>query len=143
MKSVNVRIVKEKVDDWNQYFFIRIYYYKKMRFYRQTYPEVDDIVMVKITEHNPEFGYYGDLLEYPNLKGFLSLSELHSGKYIVKKNQLRVGETIPLSTLSVDKTTNTIDLSKKKIRNENIDEIIAKYRKLCSCLLYTSPSPRD
>ena len=48
------------------------------RFYEQEYPEVDDVVMVKVSSI-ADMGAYVHLLEYNNIESMILLSELSRG----------------------------------------------------------------
>ncbi|QKF93780.1 translation initiation factor 2 alpha subunit [Fadolivirus algeromassiliense] len=96
------------------------------RFYKNEFPEQDDVVMVKINRED-EYGYYADLIEYENLEGFISLSEIVKSKY-VKKHILKVGEVLPTVVLKVDTNKKLIDLSKKRMDNKEEPVIMCKYK---------------
>lgn len=72
------------------------------RMYEEKYPEVDQIVMVKVTQI-AEMGAYVSLLEYNNIEGMILLSEL-SRKRIRSINKLiKVGRKEVVTVLRVDK----------------------------------------
>lgn len=99
------------------------------RFYKKTFPDADDIVMAKIINEN-EYGYNCLLLEYDNLEGFLSSSELVKGKY-VKKHLLKEGETLSLVVLKTDENKKIVELSKKRVKDNDKETMTIKY-KTCS-----------
>lgn len=95
-----------------------------MRFYRNVTPNVDDLVMAKVIEYNDQFGYYCELLEYGNIRGFLSLSEIYNNR-MTKKHPLNLGDMLPLTVLHVD---NGIELSKKRVNSELSQKFVEKYK---------------
>ena len=96
------------------------------RFYKREFPEIDDIVMVKITKED-EFGYYCNLLEYEDIEGLLSLSEIIKGRFI-KKHLLKPGEVLPLIIIRMDKEKKIVDLSKKKIDETEEKVVMIRYK---------------
>lgn len=100
------------------------------RFYKRDFPELDDIVMVKIQKED-EYGYYGHLVEYEDICGFIALSELIKGKYLNKKHILKPGEMVPFSVIRLYKDKNIVDLSKKRINTDEIAHKVHEY-KICT-----------
>jgi len=100
------------------------------QFYKKDFPEVDDIVMVKINQED-EFGYHGNLVEYENITGFIALSELIKGKYLNKKHILRLGDVLPVSVIRLNKDKNIVDLSKKRVTPTEISTKVHQY-KICT-----------
>lgn len=96
------------------------------RFYKRDFPEIDDIVIIKITKED-EYGYFCELLEYESIEGFLPLSELVKGRY-VKKHLLKINDTLPLIIIKADKNKKTVDLSKKKINEIEQNDVMIKYK---------------
>ena len=94
------------------------------RFYRRVNPLIEEVVAVKIINKN-EFGYKVNLLEFQNIEGFLSLSELVVGK-TRKKKIVKIGEVIPLIVTKID--GRSIDLSKKKLTDTNIESYHKKFK---------------
>ncbi len=75
---------------------------KSCRFYKQTFPEVDDVVMVRV-KNVAEMGAHVNLLEYNNKDGMILLSAL-SRLLIRSINKLiRVGREECVVVLRVDK----------------------------------------
>lgn len=99
------------------------------RFYKNEYPEIDDIVIVKIIRED-EFGYYCELLEYENIEGFLSLSELVKGRF-AKKHLLKINDILPLLIIKMDQIKRIVDLSKKKLDEVGTNKVLMRYK---SCL---------
>lgn len=96
------------------------------RFYRKELPEVEDSVIVKITSEN-EYGYTCVLLEYDNIEGFISMTELVNTRY-VKKHILKVDEIVPTVVLKIDCKNKIIELSRKRIKEADKSNVLSKYR---------------
>ncbi|PIA47672.1 hypothetical protein AQUCO_01400348v1 [Aquilegia coerulea] len=71
------------------------------RMYEPNYPEVDTVVMVKITSV-AEMGAYVNLVEYNNAEGLILLSELCRRRIRSVSSVVRVGSLEPAMVLSVD-----------------------------------------
>lgn len=117
------------------------------RMYEEKYPEVDQIVMVKVTQI-AEMGAYVSLLEYNNIEGMILLSEL-SRKRIRSINKLiKVGRKEVVTVLRVDKEKGKfffcillyipflnifylgyIDLSKRRVGSEDVAAMEEKFAK--------------
>lgn len=97
------------------------------RFYRKEFPDVDDIVIMKINRED-EYGYYGDLLEYENIEGFVALSELIKGKYMKKKHPFKKGDLYPFTVIRINYDKNTVDVSKKRTETDDGEDIMIQYR---------------
>lgn len=98
------------------------------RYYEPKMPEVDDVVMVTVTEI-AEMGAYVQLLEYANQPGMILMSEL-SRKRIRSINKLvRVGrnEVVLVTRVDVDKLY--IDLSKRRVVQEDLKKCDEKYQR--------------
>lgn len=72
------------------------------RFYKQKYPEVEDVVMVNVRSI-AEMGAYVHLLEYNNIEGMILLSELSRRRIRSINKLIRVGKTEPVVVIRVDK----------------------------------------
>lgn len=98
------------------------------RFYAQKYPEVDDLVIVRVKSIS-EIGAYVSLLEYDSIEGLILSGEL-SRKRIRSVSQLiRVGRTEVCVVLRVDTEKGYIDLSKSKVAPEDIPKAEEKFNK--------------
>lgn len=96
------------------------------RFYEQKYPEIDEVVMVNVTQI-AEMGAYVKLLEYDGQKGMILMSEF-SRKRIRSINKLvRVGRTECVLVTRVDQDKGYIDLSKRRVVQEDIKRCEEKY----------------
>lgn len=72
------------------------------RMYEQKYPNVDDLVMVKVKQI-AEMGAYVSLLEYNNIEGMILLSELSRRRIRSINKLIRVGRNEVVVVLRVDK----------------------------------------
>ena len=99
-----------------------------MRFYEAKFPEVDDYVMVKVTEI-ADMGAYVQLLEYDNHEGMIQFSELSRRRIRSVSKLIRVGKQEICIVLRVDKEKGYIDLSKRRVNPEDIAATEAKYNK--------------
>eukprot|EP01087_Luapelamoeba_hula_P019004 TRINITY_DN622_c0_g1_i1.p1 TRINITY_DN622_c0_g1~~TRINITY_DN622_c0_g1_i1.p1 ORF type:complete len:319 (-),score=79.66 TRINITY_DN622_c0_g1_i1:67-1023(-) len=100
----------------------------KCRMYENEYPEVDDMVMVRVNTVN-EIGAWVSLLEYNNKEGIILLSELSRRRMRSVAKHIRVGKQEVLQVLRVDKEKGYIDLSKKNLQEEDFVVCTQKYNK--------------
>jgi translation initiation factor 2 subunit 1 len=96
------------------------------RFYSQRYPEVEDVVMVKV-RNIADMGAYVSLLEYNNIEGMILLSELSRRRIRSINKLIKVGKTEPVVVIRVDKEKGYIDLSKRRVSAEDMEKCTAKY----------------
>nr|XP_046917799.1 eukaryotic translation initiation factor 2 subunit 1-like [Dermatophagoides farinae] len=89
------------------------------RFYRQKYPEVEDVVMVNVRSIG-EMGAYVHLLEYNNIEGMILLSELSRRRIRSINKLIRVGRNECVVVIRVDRDKGYIDLSKRRVSPEDI-----------------------
>jgi translation initiation factor 2 subunit 1 len=89
------------------------------RMYENKYPEVDDLVMVRV-KSIAEMGAYVSLLEYNNIEGMILLSELSRRRIRSISKLIRVGRQEVCVVLRVDKEKGYIDLSKRRVSPEDI-----------------------
>lgn len=98
------------------------------RMYEQQFPEVDQMVMVKVRQI-AEIGAYVSLLEYNNIEGMILLSELSRRRIRSVTKLIRVGKIEVVVVLRVDKEKGYIDLSKRRVSTEDIKKMEDKYFK--------------
>ncbi|XP_054715834.1 eukaryotic translation initiation factor 2 subunit 1-like [Uloborus diversus] len=98
------------------------------RFYSQKYPEVEDVVMVKVRSI-AEMGAYVSLLEYNNIEGMILLSELSRRRIRSINKLIRVGRDECVVVIRVDKEKGYIDLSKRRVSPEDIEKCEEKFAK--------------
>jgi len=96
------------------------------RMYEQKYPEADDLVLVQV-KNVAEMGAYVSLLEYNGIEGMILLSELSRRRIRSIPKLIRVGRTEVVVVLRVDKEKGYIDLSKRRVSQEDIAKCEAKY----------------
>ncbi|XP_018333601.1 eukaryotic translation initiation factor 2 subunit 1 [Agrilus planipennis] len=98
------------------------------RFYKEKYPEVEDVVMVNVRSI-AEMGAYVHLLEYNNIEGMILLSELSRRRIRSINKLIRVGKTEPVVVIRVDKQKGYIDLSKRRVSAEDVEKCTERFSK--------------
>jgi len=98
------------------------------RFYKEKYPEVDEVVMVNV-KRIAEMGAYVHLLEYNNIEGMILLSELSRRRIRSVNKLIRIGKTEPVVVIRVDKEKGYIDLSKRRVAAEDVEKCNEKFSK--------------
>lgn len=98
------------------------------RFYKHKYPEIDDVVMVNVRSI-AEMGAYVNLLEYNNIEGMILLSELSRRRIRSINKLIRVGRQECVVVIRVDKDKGYIDLSKRRVSQEEIKKCEEKFTK--------------
>lgn len=101
---------------------------ENFRMYENQFPEVDDLVMVKV-KSIAEMGAYVSLLEYGNHEGMILLSELSRRRIRSISKLIRVGRQEVVVVLRVDAEKGYIDLSKRRVSPEDIQRCEEKYNK--------------
>lgn len=96
------------------------------RFYKEKYPEIDDVVMVNVRRIQ-EMGAYVGLLEYDDIEGMILLSELSRRRIRSVNKLIRIDKTEPVIVIRVDKEKGYIDLSKRRVTPEDIEKCISRY----------------
>ena len=85
--------------------------------YEQQFPDVDDVVMVKVSRIT-ETGVYADLLEY-DVEGLMVLSEISNRRLRNIRSQIHIGKTFVAMVLRVDEDKGYVDISKKRVTLED------------------------
>ncbi|KAJ7547578.1 hypothetical protein O6H91_08G092900 [Diphasiastrum complanatum] len=98
------------------------------RMYEALYPEVDVTVMVQV-KNIADMGAYVSLLEYNNIEGMILLSELSRRRIRSIGSLIKVGRQEPVMVLRVDKEKGYIDLSKRRVSEEDIAACEERYNK--------------
>lgn len=98
------------------------------RMYESRYPEVDVAVMIQV-KNIADMGAYVSLLEYNNIEGMILFSELSRRRIRSVNSLIRVGRTEPVMVLRVDKEKGYIDLSKRRVSEEDIEQCEERYNK--------------
>ncbi|KAL0277782.1 UNVERIFIED_CONTAM: hypothetical protein PYX00_004946 [Menopon gallinae] len=74
-------------------------------------------------------GAYVHLLEYNNIEGMILLSELSRRRIRSINKLIRVGKTEPVVVIRVDKEKGYIDLSKRRVSQEEADKCTERFAK--------------
>mmetsp|Transcript_7462 Transcript_7462/g.8173 ORF Transcript_7462/g.8173 Transcript_7462/m.8173 type:complete len:288 (+) Transcript_7462:22-885(+) len=98
------------------------------RFYENEFPDKDELVMVKITEVS-EIGVFGKLLEYNMLDCFIPMSEISRTRIKSVQKHLKKGQTKVLQVLRVDQARGYVDLTKKYLTKEDIEDCTNSYNR--------------
>ncbi|XP_069126275.1 eukaryotic translation initiation factor 2 subunit 1-like [Argopecten irradians] len=98
------------------------------RFYANKYPEMEDVVMVNV-QSIAEMGAYVHLLEYNNIEGMILLSELSRRRIRSINKLIRVGRSECVVVIRVDKDKGYIDLSKRRVSQEEVAKCEEKFAK--------------
>jgi translation initiation factor 2 subunit 1 len=98
------------------------------RMYENKYPEVDDLVMVEVKSIE-EMGAYVHLKEYNDIEGMILLSELSRRRIRSINKIIRAGRQEVVAVLRVDKEKGYIDLSKKRVSDEERQRCEDRYNK--------------
>jgi translation initiation factor 2 subunit 1 len=96
--------------------------------YKNKYPSVDDIVLVTIKKIT-DIGVYVSLLEYDNIEGMISISELSRKRIKSIKQVVTIGKTEVVVVIKIDEEKGYIDLSKKRVTLDEKDECTNNYAK--------------
>lgn len=98
------------------------------RFYREKYPKVNDLVLVK-TEKIEEMGAYCSLLEYGEIEGMILLSELSRKRIKSIQKIVKVGRNEVCIVLKVDQEKGYVDLSKRRVTIDQTRPVEERYVK--------------
>mmetsp|Transcript_28653 Transcript_28653/g.66992 ORF Transcript_28653/g.66992 Transcript_28653/m.66992 type:complete len:433 (+) Transcript_28653:107-1405(+) len=100
----------------------------RSRMYRNKYPDVEDIVFV-LVKRIDVMGVYVSLLEYDETEGMILLSELSRRRIRSVKKLINVGRQEVALVLRVDKDKGYIDLSKRRVSPEDVEQLEEKFNK--------------
>ncbi|VAH89957.1 unnamed protein product [Triticum turgidum subsp. durum] len=98
------------------------------RMYEPRFPEVDAAVMIQV-KHIADMGAYVSLLEYNNVEGMILFSELSRRRIRSISSLIKVGRQEPAIVLRVDRDKGYIDLSKRRVSEEEARSCEDKYNK--------------
>ncbi|KAF9596684.1 hypothetical protein IFM89_012883 [Coptis chinensis] len=98
------------------------------RMYESKLPELDDAVMIQV-KNIAESGAYVSLLEYNNIEGMILFSELSRRRIRSVSALIKVGRQEPVMVIRVDKDKGYIDLSKRRVSEEDIAVCEERYNK--------------
>merc|ERR1719210_611774 len=113
------------------------------RFYEAEFPEIDELVVVKVEKVDDKMGAYVTLLEYGNKEGMINLSEISKRRIRSMTKLLRVGSQEVCMVVSVDEEKGYINLSKKRVVNEDIpkkNEAFARAKAVHGIMQHVSSS---
>lgn len=89
------------------------------QYYEQLYPDVNDLVVVRINSIT-DMGIYVSLLEYNELEGMIPITEYTNRRFRSLPSLTRVGRIEFVLVTNVDKIKGYIDLSKKRISPDEV-----------------------
>ncbi|KAJ1548071.1 hypothetical protein HK096_005880 [Nowakowskiella sp. JEL0078] len=98
------------------------------RMYENKYPEVDELVMVVVTQL-AELGAYVHLLEYNNVEGMILYSELSNRRIRSIQSLVKLGRNEVVVVVKIDKERGYIDLSKRRVKGEDVKKCDEKFKK--------------
>jgi len=98
------------------------------RMYENKFPEVEDLVMAEVKSIQ-EMGAYVALKEYNDIEGMILLSELSRRRIRSIAKIIRIGRQEVAVVLRVDKEKGYIDLSKRRVSEEELVKCEEKYNK--------------
>lgn len=104
-------------------------YHQQGRFYESEFPDIDELVIVRVEKVDDKAGAYVSLLEYNNREGMINLGEISKRRIRSMAKLLRVGSHEVCMVVSVDEEKGYINLSKKRVATEDIapkTELFAK-----------------
>jgi len=101
---------------------------KKFRMYENEFPEIDEVVMVQVRSI-ADMGAYVSLLEYNNIEGMILLSEVSRRRIRSINKLIRVGKQEVCMVLRVDKEKGYIDLSKRRVSAEDIQQCDDRFQR--------------
>jgi translation initiation factor 2 subunit 1 len=100
----------------------------KCRYYRNKVPNKDDVVAVVTTEIK-DLGAYVRLIEYDNIEGFIMLSQVTAKRVKTVQKFLKIGKQEMMEVLRVDEEKMCIDLSKKALKTDAINNANKRLKK--------------
>jgi translation initiation factor 2 subunit 1 len=98
------------------------------RFYEQKYPSLEAFVMVRVKTISASAAYV-QLLEYNNIEGMIPLTELSRRRIRSVNKHIRVGKTEIVQVFRLDEDKGYIDLSKKKVTEDDMKPCEMRYNK--------------
>mmetsp|Transcript_79788 Transcript_79788/g.165819 ORF Transcript_79788/g.165819 Transcript_79788/m.165819 type:complete len:337 (+) Transcript_79788:114-1124(+) len=101
----------------------------KGRFYEDEFPTEEETVVVRVNRLDENTGAYVSLIEYGDKEGFIPLSEISKRRIRSMIKVLRIGTNEVCQVVSVDHEKGYINLSKKRVRSEDIAPKNDRYAK--------------
>ncbi|ARF10824.1 translation initiation factor eIF-2 alpha subunit [Hokovirus HKV1] len=117
-----------------------MFYETNIRYYKEKYPQINDIIMAKIEELT-DTGANLKFPEYCNCSGFVTEYELYFRKN-KRIQKVKINDLIPMIVLSVDTDKNFILVSRRRVREEEEKTFREKFRyvtninKICNELTF-------
>ncbi len=99
-----------------------------MRWHQNPFPNVGDCVMVRC-ERITDIGTYCKLLEYGDIEGLVPVSEITKQRVRLVSHVIPIGRVFVATVLSVDPEKGYIDLSKKRVNEDDIINCETRYFK--------------
>lgn len=96
------------------------------RFYEKKFPEIGEVVIVKITKCT-EIGVYVELIEYNNVEGLIMLGELSKKKIKSLGTYVKPNTIDAAIVIRVDEEKGYIDVSKRKVGQREFKESFMRY----------------
>eukprot|EP00475_Leptophrys_vorax_P032609 TRINITY_DN5052_c0_g1_i3.p1 TRINITY_DN5052_c0_g1~~TRINITY_DN5052_c0_g1_i3.p1 ORF type:complete len:347 (+),score=48.91 TRINITY_DN5052_c0_g1_i3:50-1042(+) len=96
--------------------------------YEAPFPEVEEVVMVQV-KSIADMGAYVSLLEYNGIEGMILLSELSRRRIRSISSLIKVGRQEPVMVVRVDKQKGYIDLSKRRVSEEEVAACEERFNK--------------
>ena len=91
-------------------------------------PQVGDITKV-VTTQLMELGANVQLLEYGNIEGFIQMTHATNKRVRSIHKLLKIGKREFMEVLRVDEAKQYVDLGKKSLKPEEVDEADKNYKK--------------
>ena len=101
---------------------------EKCRYYENEYPDVEDLVMVRVRTVE-KLAAYVNLIEYNMAEGMVLLSELSRRRIRSIAKLIRVGRDEVVMVFRVDTEKGYVDLSKRRVTPEDVPAFEAKFNK--------------
>jgi len=81
--------------------------------FQQQFPNIEETVMIRVTDYDEATGFKVQLIEYNNIEAFLPISCVTKKKLRKKniKSICKVGSQYPMSVIEADRERNHIDIS--------------------------------
>jgi translation initiation factor 2 alpha subunit (eIF-2alpha) len=99
-----------------------------MRYYEHDLPQLNELVAVKFTSLTDNSAYV-QLLEYANIQGLITFSELHRGRITSIAQYASVGKEDVLVVIRLDPVNRYIDLSKRTLKQSDKEAGTAKMQR--------------
>jgi len=100
----------------------------RCRFYENVYPELEEVVVVNVTEIGDR-GAYVTLKEYNHIEGMILLSELSKRRIRSVAKLVKEGREEKAMVIRVDKEKGYIDLSKRRVDPDDFEKCEERYNK--------------